>query len=89
FHPDALTFGDEIALSALVAAAQSVPGVAGVEGLTVATPDEVYAWPEPDGAGGVTPGPVIRLGPLEVARLDNDPAAPAHGTLTLELRGGR
>jgi hypothetical protein len=32
---------------------------------------------------------VLKLGPLEIARLDNDPNFPEHGTLTLKMAGGR
>jgi hypothetical protein len=81
FHPDSLTFGQGIYLSKLVAAAQAVPGV---ESVTVTRLERLYeatnAWIEQ----GVLP-----LGPLEIARLDNDPNRPENGRLTLDLRGGR
>jgi hypothetical protein len=32
---------------------------------------------------------ILSLGPLEVARLDNDPSFPEHGIFTLILCGGR
>jgi hypothetical protein len=32
---------------------------------------------------------VLELGPLEVARLDNDPNRPGNGVLRLKLEGGR
>jgi hypothetical protein len=32
---------------------------------------------------------VLSLGPLQIARLDNDPNFPENGILTLDLRGGR
>ena len=32
---------------------------------------------------------LLRLGALEVAQLDNDPARPENGLLTLDLDGGR
>ena len=31
----------------------------------------------------------LRLRPSEIARLDNDPAAPEHGYAIINLRGGR
>lgn len=31
---------------------------------------------------------VLRLGPLEIARCDNDPDRPENGRLTIELAGG-
>jgi hypothetical protein len=32
---------------------------------------------------------VLKLGPLEIARLDNDPDFPENGSLALDMRGGR
>jgi len=31
----------------------------------------------------------LTLGPFEIAQLDNDPNFPEHGTLVLDMRGGR
>jgi len=31
----------------------------------------------------------LPLGPLEIARLDNNPSFPENGKLTLDMRGGR
>jgi hypothetical protein len=31
---------------------------------------------------------VLNLGPAEIARLDNDPNAPEHGRLEIQVRGG-
>jgi hypothetical protein len=31
----------------------------------------------------------IPLGPLQIARMDNDPSYPSHGQLTLVLQGGK
>jgi hypothetical protein len=31
----------------------------------------------------------MKLGRLEIARLDNDPNFPEHGVLRLDLRGGK
>ncbi len=31
----------------------------------------------------------MKLGQLQVARLDNDPSFPGHGQLTLAMQGGR
>ena len=81
FHPDNLSFGQGVLLSALVAAAQ------GVEGVAIVAParfQRLHQLPEGELASGVLP-----LGPLEVARLDNDPNAPDNGVLTLDLAGGR
>jgi hypothetical protein len=81
FHADNLSFGDGIYLSALVAAAQAVPGV---ESVKVTTLQRLY---EP--ANGEIENGVLPLGPLEIARLDNDPSFPENGRLRLDMRGGR
>jgi predicted phage baseplate assembly protein len=81
FHPDNVTFAGEVALSAIVALVQAIPGVQSVDVLRF----------ELLGAGdhGELAHGVIRLGPFEIARLDNDVRHPENGRLTLELRGGR
>jgi hypothetical protein len=81
FHPDNLTFGEGIYLSQLVAAAQAVTGV---ESVTVTRLQRHDA-----GDNGELDKGVLPLGPLEVARLDNDPDFPEHGRLMLDVRGGR
>ena len=81
FHPDNLSFGQGIYLSQVVAAAQAVVGV---ESVRVTRFERLYEGPNGELASGVLP-----LGPLEVARLDNDPGFPEHGVLTLQLEGGR
>jgi len=42
-----------------------------------------------EGENGELASGVLPLGPLEVARLDNDPGFPENGRLTLDMRGGR
>ena len=81
FHPDNLSFGDGVYLSKIVAAAQ---GVAGVERVTVTKLERLYEGPNQEIETGV-----LALGPLEIARLDNDPSQPENGRLRLEIRGGR
>ena len=81
FHPDNLTFGDDIQLSRLVAAAQAVTGV---ENVVVTKLQRLYELDNQEIPNGVLP-----LGPLEVARLDNDPGFPEHGKLVLDVRGER
>jgi hypothetical protein len=81
FHPDKLTFGQGLYLSQLIAAAQAVPGV---EGVTV---DKFQRLGEE--SGQALKDGVLRLGPLEVPRLDNDPSLPSSGQLQLHVRGGR
>lgn len=81
FHPDNLSFGEGIALSSLVAAVQAVPGVESVTVKTLQRLDEPSRQAIEEG--------ILPLGPLEVARLDNDPNMPENGRLTLEMEGGR
>lgn len=81
FHPDNLTFGDGIFLSRLIATAQAVPGV---ESVGVTTLERLFEGPNGEIEAGVLP-----LGPLEIARLDNDPDFPENGRLRLQMRGGR
>lgn len=81
FHPDELTFGEGVALSRVVAAAQAVTGVASVE---VTAFERQLEGPHQELRDSFLP-----LGPFEIARLDNDPRAPGNGVLTLDMRGGR
>jgi len=81
FHPDSLTFGEGIYLSKLVAAAQAVTGV---ESVKVAKLQRLY-----EGDQGELKDGLLRLGPLEIPRLDNDPSFPEHGRLVLDVRGER
>ena len=89
FAPDNLTFGEGIYVSKIVATAQAVPGVQNV----VVTRLEHYEIGEPSpgesDADEVPAGSVLTLGPLEIARLDNDPNFPENGRLSLDMRGGR
>lgn len=81
FHPDNLTFGDGIYLSALVAAAQSVEGVVSV---TVIKLQRLFESANDEIANGVLP-----LRANEIARLDNNANFPERGRLQLTLEGGR
>lgn len=81
FHPDRLTFGEGLYVSHIVAAAQAVQGV---ESVRVTKLNRLFEQPNSELENGI-----LSLGPLEVARLDNDPSFPEHGILTLLLCGGR
>jgi hypothetical protein len=81
FHPDRFTFGQPVYLSAVVAAAQAVPGVASVRAKTFGRRRE-------PGSGALADG-VLRMGRLEIGRLDDDPSFPEHGTLTITVGGGK
>ena len=80
FHPDNLTFSMGIRLSNLVAAAQAVSGV---ETVMVTKLERLFQGPEHEIENGILP-----IGPMEVARLDNDPSFPENGRLALLMRGG-
>lgn len=91
FHPDNLSFGDNIYLSKLVAAAQAVEGVESVvvtrlRRFSVNHADFLPGSSEIDEA--LITG-LIELGPFEVAQLDNDSSFPENGRFTLNMRGGR
>jgi len=81
FHPDQLTFGDDVYLSKIVAVAQSVQGIESVE------VTRLRRFGEP--ANNEIETGLLPLGPFEIARLDNDPSFPENGKLTLDMRGGR
>lgn len=81
FHPDNLSFGQGVYLSSLVAAAQAVEGV---ESVRVTRLQQLF-----EGQKGELEKGLLPLGPLEVARVDNDPNFPEHGLFTLEVGGGR
>jgi hypothetical protein len=81
FYPDNFTFGQTVFLSPLYAAARSVAGVVTVTATVFQPqgfPTNVYL-----DAGE------IPLGPLQIARLDNNPNYPDHGQLTLLMEGGK
>lgn len=81
FHPDRFSFGEPVYLSQVIAAAQAVSGVASVAATRftrLAHPSSVEL------AEGL-----VRLGRLEIARLDHDPNFPERGRLALDLGGGR
>ena len=81
FHPDNFTFGQAVHLGPLYAAAQSVAGVAYVEFTTfqrLGRPSRAALEQNE-----------LRVGRLEIARLDNDPSFPERGVLRLDVEGGR
>jgi predicted phage baseplate assembly protein len=81
FHPDNLTFGEGIYLSKLVATAQAVSGV---ESVKVQIFKRLFELKNDEIENGILP-----LGPMEIARLDNDPSFPENGRLELVMGGGR
>lgn len=81
FDPDRLSFAEPVRISAILAAAQAVPGVVSVE-VTL-----LQRLGRPD-RRALEAG-LLELGRLEVARLDNDRDRPEHGVLRLTLGGGK
>ena len=81
FHPDNWTFGQPVYLSRLYEAVTRLDGVAWVDAQRFQRLGRVANSELQDG--------VIRIGPLEIARLDNDPNFQENGQLTVEIRGGR
>jgi hypothetical protein len=81
FYPDNFTFGQTVYLSPVYVAARSVPGVTSVTAITF----------QPQGVNTTQylAAGEIKLGALQVARLDNDPNFPDHGQLTLMMQGGK
>ncbi|MDD0857544.1 hypothetical protein NHF46_06720 [Arthrobacter alpinus] len=80
FHPDRLTFGTGVYVSAIVAAAAAVPGVESAVVFRLQR-QGMRAGPELERG-------VLAVGPLEIVRMDNSPNFPDHGKLTLTLGGG-
>ncbi|MFD8392382.1 putative baseplate assembly protein [Streptomyces sp. NPDC059680] len=81
FHPDALTFGEPVRVSRLVAAVAAVPGVLSTK---VTRLRRLFRTDQGELAAGFLP-----VGALEVAACDNDSARPENGRLTIEIGGGR
>jgi hypothetical protein len=81
FYPDNFTFGQTVYLSPVYAAARSVTGVLSVAATTF-QPQGVSTTQYLD-AGE------MKLGQLQIARLDNDRNFPDHGQLTLQMEGGK
>ncbi|WP_426700920.1 putative baseplate assembly protein [Rhodanobacter sp. Col0626] len=82
FHPDRLRLGAPVFVSALLAEAQSIIGVAHVEVTTLARAEAAPAAGVPDDA-------VLRVAACEIAQVDNDPDHPDHGSIAFTLGGGR
>jgi hypothetical protein len=76
FFPDNFIFGQWVYQSQVIAWAMAVPGVMLVE---------AQQFCRYDAAGCLKQ---IEIQPLEIARLDNDPAAPYNGIIKFQLEGG-
>lgn len=80
FHPDNITFGASIFLSAVIARAMQVPGVASVMPVRFQRFGRTAQSEIDDG--------VLTMGRLEIARLDNDANAPENGRIEFDVQGG-
>jgi hypothetical protein len=76
FHPDNFSFGQPVLLSRIIAAAQSVTGVASVE-VTKFQRQGI------DSNAALESGSLV-IGLREIARLDNDPNFPERGVIILK-----
>ena len=81
FFPDNFGFGQTVYLSPIYSAARNVPGVKAVTA-SIFQPQGVNS-PAFLAAGE------IKIGPFQVARLENDRNFPDHGQLTLVMEGGK
>ncbi|CAD5367085.1 Putative baseplate assembly protein [Rubrivivax sp. A210] len=81
FHPDQLSFGQNVEMSRLIAGAQRI---AGVDSVTVTRLERLHQGPDGELQAGV-----LKVGALEIARVDNDPNFPEFGRFTVQTRGGR
>jgi hypothetical protein len=75
--PDQFSIGRWLYLSQLTALVMGIPGVADLR------VDVFQRWGQPP-SGELEAG-YIAIGPLEVVRLDNDPAAPQNGSLRVRI----
>jgi hypothetical protein len=82
FHPDRLQLGAPVFVSAIIAEAQSVPGVSHV------SIDEIARVDGGPLGEGLTTG-VVPLGPREIAQVDNHPDFVEYGRIVFRMGGGR
>lgn len=81
FHPDNFSFGQTIYLSPYYAIARQVRGVSSVQITRFTRQGDDDLKPLSDG--------YMKLGELEIARLDNNPNFPEHGVFKLTMSGGK
>jgi hypothetical protein len=81
FHPDNMTFGTGLMVSRIVALARSVTGVENAIVTRLQRYREIAGRELADG--------ILKIGPLEIPRLDNDPNSPENGRLVFQMMGGR
>jgi hypothetical protein len=81
FAVSRFVFGQPLQRSALEAAIQAVPGVAGVTCIEYRKRNLT--------AGFTEMGDVVTVGSNQILRCDNDPSLPNHGALAVAVQGGR
>lgn len=82
FHPDNFTFGQPVYASTIYEAALGIEGIEYLDIVSLKRRDSNETIDlKKDG--------LMKLGDLEVARLDNDPSLPERGIIKLDIRGGR
>jgi hypothetical protein len=81
FRPDNFTFGQPLQRSALEAAIQHAPGVAGVLCVKLRVRGRTFELVEmPD---------VVIVGADQIIRCDNDPSTPERGAISVNVIGGK
>ena len=80
FSPDNFTFGQPLERSRVEAVIQDVPGVRAVEDMSIRR----RGWFPWRAFSELT----YRVGANELVRVENNPLAPGHGSVRLEMRGG-
>lgn len=81
FAHDNFTFGQALERSALEAAIQNAPGVAGVTCIDYRVRGRIGAMAEmPD---------YVSVGADQIIRCDNDPSVPEHGSISVTVSGGK
>jgi predicted phage baseplate assembly protein len=81
FAVSRFVFGQPLERSALEAAIQAVPGVAGVTCIRFRLRDRTAGFDEMKD--------IVAVGASEIIRCDNDPSRPNNGSLAVVVRGGR
>jgi hypothetical protein len=88
FHPDRFTFGQPLHISRLYATVAAVEGVESVVATRFAPLTSDDAEAERRTRDNLADG-AIRIAPMRILRLDNDPDFPENGLLRIELGGGK
>lgn len=87
FHPDRLTFGTDIFLSAILARAMEIPGVMWVDIDPTADPPGRFQRFREEAHDEIAEG-VLSMDAREIPLLDNDPSQPENGVLEFHMEGG-